>query len=98
MINILVSASDLEIAKVEAKKEQKEVNGISDEIGIFTAGSQYWESFIVRGEKQKVLNPVEVRTLKVAINYCNGIYAQLSKSQIKEINRIVEKLKENGIE
>lgn len=95
---VLISPADQEIEKVQAKQEQKEVNGLSDEISIFTKGSIYWESMIARGTDQQVLNPVEAQMLKNAVNYCNGIYPQLTKHQLKEISRIVALLKENGIE
>lgn len=95
---VLISPADQEIEKVQAKQEQKEVNGLSDEISIFTKGSAYWESMITRGTGQLVLNPVEAQMLKNAVNYCNGIYSQLTKYQLKEISRIVMLLKENGIE
>jgi len=95
---VLISPADQEIEKVQAKQEQKEVNGLSDEISIFTKGSAYWESMIARGTSQLVLNPVEAQMLKNAVNYCNGIYSQLTKHQLKEISRIVMLLKENGIE
>ena len=95
---VLISPADQEIEKVQAKQEQKEVNGLSDEISIFTKGSAYWESMIARGTSQLVLNPVEAQMLKNAVSYCNGIYPQLTKHQLKEILRIVTLLKENGIE
>ena len=50
-----------------------------DEDGIFTKGSAYWESLTTRGLAQDVLTRGEAETLKAAVNYCNGIYAQLSK-------------------
>lgn len=89
---------DQAVEAVHAKQEQKEVNGLSDEISIFSKGSAYWEALINRGTAQQVLNPVEAQMLTNAVNYCNGIYAQLKKSQLKEISRIVAMLKENGIE
>ncbi len=95
---VLISPADQEIEKVQAKQEQKEVNGLSDEISIFTKGSAYWESMITRGTSQLVLNPVEAQMLKSAVNYCNGIYPQLTKHQLKEISRIITLLRENGIE
>lgn len=95
---VLISPADQEIEKVQAKQEQKEVNGLSDEISIFTKGSAYWESMIARGTSQLVLNPVEAQMLKNAVSYCNGVYSQLTKYQLKEISRIVVLLKENGIE
>jgi hypothetical protein len=94
----LVTQADLAVEAVQAKKEQKIISGISDEINIFTKGSAYWESIIARGTEQKILNYADVQMLQNAINYCNGLYAQLSKFQLKEIGRITAMLKENGIE
>ena len=95
---VLISQADLAVEAVQAKNEQKQVNDLSDEISIFTKGSAYWESMITRGISQQVLNPVESQMLSNAVNYCNGIYSQLTKHQLKEIARIVALLKENGIE
>ena len=94
---VLITPADNEIAAVQAKKEQKEINGISDEISIFVKGSAYWESMIQRGLNQSVLNHYDEQQLKNAINYCNGIYSQLTKTQLKEIAKVVLKLEENGI-
>ena len=95
---VLITPADQEVEKVQARQEQKEVNGLSDEISIFTKGSAYWDSMIARGTSQLVINPVEAQMLKNAVNYCNGIYPQLTKYQLKEIARIVALLRENGIE
>lgn len=95
---VLVTQADLAVDAVQAKKEQKIISGISDEISIFTKGSAYWESIIARGVEQKVLNYADAQMLQNAIKYCNGVYAQLSKFQLKEIARIAAMLKENGIE
>ena len=95
---ILISQADEEIQAVQAKKEQKEINGLSEEIDIFNKGSAFWESMISRGIAQEVLNSGEVVVLKAAINYCNGIYSQLTKFQVAEILKIQKKLKENMIE
>lgn len=95
---VLITHADLAVEEVQAKKEQKVISGISDEISIFSKGSAYWESVITRGTEQKILNYAEVQMLRNAINYCNGIYGQLTKHQLKEIGRITAVLKENGIE
>ena len=95
---VLITHADLAVEEVQAKKEQKVISGISDEISIFTKGSAYWESVITRGTEQKILNYADVQMLRNAINYCNGIYGQLTKHQLKEIGRITAVLKENGIE
>lgn len=97
LIEILISPTEREIEEVEAKKEQKFVNSLGNEVEIFTKGSLYWESMIARGTEQKVLNYGEVQTLQIAIKYCNGLYAQLSKKQVKDILEIEVKLAENGI-
>ena len=94
----LVSPSDKAIEAIRAKKDQKFDNGIMDEVGIFSKGSEYWESLIRRGLAQEVIHSGEAEILKVACNYCNGLYAQLTKLQIKEILRVQAKLKENMIE
>ena len=95
---VLISQADEEIQIVQAKKEQKEINGISEEIDIFNKGSAYWNSIIARGKEQKVLNYADVLALENAVKYCNGVYAQLTKVQLKDISRVVDILKENGIE
>lgn len=97
LLPILISSTEKNEERAEAKKEQKLVNGIADEIGIFTKGSAYWETLISRGVSQSVLKPGEVQMLQNAVKYCNGTYAQLSKYQLKEISKITALLDENGI-
>lgn len=97
LMAVLISPADLEVEAVQAKKEQKMITDLTDEVAIFFKGTAYWESMIQRGQEQKVLNPVEVEMLENAIKYCNGVYAQLSKHQLREIARIVGRLNENGI-
>ena len=53
---------------------------------------------MIRGKEQGVLNYGDIQMLQNTVKYCNGLYAQLSKYQIKEILRILSLLKENGIE
>lgn len=95
---VLADQSDLDVDAVQAKKEQKFISGITDEISIFTKGAAYWESIINRGRDQNVLNDYDIKILHFVIRYCNGQYAQLTKHQLKELLKITAKLKENGIE
>ena len=97
ILDILLSKSDLEVEVVQARKEQKMLNGLSTEVDIFVKGSAYWESLIQRGVEQNIINISDMQMLMNAVNYCNGVYSQLSKHQVKEITRIVEHLKSNGI-
>lgn len=98
LIAVLVSPYEREIEETRAKKEQKFGDGIMTEVEIFTKGSQYWQSMIERGTAQDVLTAGDVVVLKAVINYCNGIYAQLSKYQVSEVIKIQKKLKDNMIE
>ena len=95
--DVLITATDKDVEEIRARKEQKKMTGLANEIGIFQKGTVYWESLISRGLDQGILNPSEAELLKIAIKYCNGVYAQLSKMQIKEIFRIESTLNENGI-
>ncbi len=97
-IDLLITPAEKQVENVRAQKDQKFDNGISDEIAIFQKGNQYWEGLIKRGVEQEVLTRAEVEMLKVAVNYCNLVYLQLSKYQVREIVRIQTKLKENMIE
>ena len=94
---VLITPSDREIEEVQARKDQKLTSGLSVEVEIFTKGTSYWESLISRGLERNVLNYVDAQMLGNAVSYCNGRFAQLSKHQVKEITRIVEDLKANGI-
>ena len=96
-VDILCSQHEMEIETSRAKKEQKFDSGIVNEVEIFKKGSQYWEKLIQKGVEQDVLLPGDTVILRAVINYCNGIYAQLTRYQLKEVKRILEKLKENMI-
>ena len=95
---MLISPNERNIEETAAKKEQRFDNGLSDEIAIFTKGSDYWTSMIERGKAQFVLNNADVFALNDAVKYCQMKYTQLTKKQIKAVNEVVAKLKENGIE
>lgn len=97
-LNWLVTPAEREIEVERARKDQKFDNGLMDEIGIFNKGSAYWESLIQRGLQQDVISVGEAEILKAAVNYCNGVYMQLSKKQIKDIVAIQAKLNENKID
>lgn len=98
LISILVSPYEREVEQTMAKKEQKFGDGLMTEVEIFTKGSQYWQSMIERGTAQDVLTMGDVSVLKAVINYCNGIYSQLTKYQVNEVIAIQKKLKDNMIE
>lgn len=98
LISILASPYEREVEQTMAKKEQKFGDSLMTEVEIFTKGSQYWQSMIERGTAQDVLTMGDVSVLKAVINYCNGIYSQLTKYQVNEVVAIQKKLKDNMIE
>lgn len=98
LIEVLIDPYEREIEEIRAKKDQKFDSGLCFEVDIFNKGSAYWQSLIERGTAQDILTPGDVDLLKVVINYCNGIYAQLSKYQLKNVAIVVQKLKDNMIE
>lgn len=93
----LVSDSEFKAENSRAKKDQRFDNDICSEVFIFTKGSAYWESLISRGKAQEVLTYGDEKTLQTAVNYCNGRYVQLSKYQVKDILRVIDKLRANMI-
>lgn len=95
---MLITPGDHKIDVIAAKKEKRSRDNLVNEISIFNKGSKYWKSIIERGKKQQVLNALEEKTLNIAVKYCDLVYTELSKNQVKDISAIVEKMKENGIE
>lgn len=98
IVDLLVSKSELEVDKARAKKDQDFDSSITNEVSIFNKGAAYWESLLNRGTEQEVLNWSEQQLLETVIKYCNAVIIQLTKYQLKEVDRIVKKLKENMIE
>lgn len=98
IIDLLVSKSELEVDKARAKKDQNFDSSITNEVSIFNKGAPYWESLLNRGTEQEVLNWSEQQLLETVIKYCNAVIIQLTKYQLKEVDRIVKKLKDNMIE
>lgn len=97
-VSVLITPEERKIEEVRAKKDQKFDNGIMEELWIFNQGSAYWESLMTRGTQQEVLTFADVTVLKAAVNYCNGVYSQLTKKQIKDIQTVRDKLRDNMIE
>lgn len=95
---LLIDPSERAVEQTRAKKEQKVDSGLQDEISIFNKGSDYWKSLIERGQSQFVLSNADVKTLNIAIKYCEFIYTELTSKQIKDIILVAKKLQENGIE
>lgn len=96
LIDNLITAEDLKIESISAKKDQKENNKISNEIEIFKIGPKKWEELLSKGTEQKVLNNIEVEFLEVAIKY-SKTGTGCSPKQAVRILDLKKKLEENGI-
>jgi len=98
LLEVLIDPSEHNVETDIAKKDKKFEDGLTNEIALFQKGTDFWHSMIERGTAQDVLNAGDTQAIKNIINYCDGTYMQLSKTQLKEANRVIKKLKENGIE
>lgn len=81
--------------KSEEKNEKlkKEVNCL---VEIYNFGSSYWKNLLEEGQKRKILTPMEIDLLKLAINYANNIKVPSDK-QAKYIWKIRTKLENVGV-
>lgn len=95
---LLISEKDRMVDQAQAKKEQRSTNGVQNEIDIYNKGTAYWKLLITKGIEQGIINKSEEKILMNAVYYCEMKYQQLSKKQLKDLNYVVEKLKEAGIE
>ena len=60
--------------------------------------SDYWKSLAEKGKSQNVLSSKDLSIIDNAVKYCEFVYTSLYPKQVKEINIVLNKLKENGIE
>lgn len=95
---VLITPAEKQEESVRAKKDQRIASGIEDELGIFRKGSEYWKSLAEKGKSQNVLSSKDLSIIDNAVKYCEFVYTSLYPKQVKEINIVLNKLKENGIE
>jgi len=95
---VLITPAEKQEESVRAKKDQRIASGIEDELGIFRKGSDYWKSLAEKGKSQNVLSGKDLSIIDNAVKYCEFVYTSLYPKQVKEINIVLNKLKENGIE
>lgn len=95
---VLITPAEKQEESVRAKKDQRIASGIEDELGIFRKGSDYWKSLAEKGKSQNVLSSKDLSIIDNAVKYCEFVYTSLYPKQVKEINIVLNKLKENGIE
>ena len=93
----LITPEQRKINITSIKKEQRSNNDLDFAISIFKYGTQYWEGLIDKASSQRVLNYQEIELLEKAKNTTiTGIL--VSNKQAAYIKKILEKLKESGIE
>ena len=92
----LITENQKKSQQGSAGKEQRKINVIDNSIYIFSLGVETWQELHKKGKEQKILSYFDEQMIKVAINFCmTG--AGCSDKQSKEIIKVIEKLKENGV-
>lgn len=93
----LITNEDKEINKTRSKKEQRNDTQLNYSMEIFKKGESYWSSLIERGSNQKNLDRFEIELLEEAKKSIRT-GRLVSNKQASYIFKIVEKLKDLGIE
>ena len=96
-ISDLVTADEMKDEAKTAKKEQKEINKIADEIEVYNLGSQYWINIIKQAKKLKLLNLQEEGILLSATKMEGENPVLPSSKQAKKIMEIRKRLEEEGV-
>lgn len=93
----LISNEDRTIDMTRAKKEQRSDSNLNFALEIFKKGENYWEKLINKSTEQKTLSQHEIELLQIAKSFTkNG--KLVSEKQAASIFKIVEQLKQVGIE
>ena len=93
----LISNEDRTIDMTRAKKEQRSDSNLNFALEIFKKGENYWENLINKSTEQKTLSQHEIELLQIAKSFTkNG--KLVSEKQAASIFKIVEQLKQVGIE
>lgn len=93
----LVPESEIKSEAKSAKKEQKELNKVADEIEVYNYGSDYWKNLIKQAQKMKLLSNSEEGMLMTATRM-EGDHAIIPNSrQAKKILEIRKRLGEEGV-
>ena len=93
----LITSDDRAIDMTRAKKEQRSDTNLNYAVEIFKKGEEYWQSLIDRATEQRVANYLDIEFLEAAKKTCRTGKI-VSNKQAATIYKIVEKLKESGIE
>lgn len=95
--SVLISSEDRQINMTRAKKEQRFDSGINYAIEIFNLGESYWNNLITKATEQRVLTYKDIEFLEIAKKTCSTGKI-VSNKQAAVIKKIVEQLKDVGIE
>ena len=93
----LITDEDRTIDMTRAKKEQRNDSNIDYVFEIFKKGENYWQDLINRATDQRVLNYRDLELLEAAKKSCRTA-RMVSNKQAAVIKKIVDSLKEVGIE
>ena len=95
-INSLIDREEEIQEMIERKKDRKQTNELNLEIEVVKLGSSYWKEVLEWGLERKLLNPIEVDFLNVAVNF-EKTYRTPTNKQAKRIFEIREKLFDEGL-
>ena len=62
----LMSAEEQQDAAREARRDQRQLNGIEAQIAVVNAGSEFWGDALRWGRSRQILTPAECGVLEVA--------------------------------
>lgn len=97
IVSCLITDENRTIDMTRARKEQRNDNNIDYAIEIFKKGEAYWQSLIDRATEQGVSNYHDLELLEAARKSCRTARI-VSNKQAAVIKKIVDSLKEVGIE
>ncbi len=93
----LLTNEEREIGNRGAKREQKKEEQYDYEVKIYEFGADYWQNLIDKAIQQEAANGKEISFLEAAKKSCKTGYL-VSEKQASQIKKVVDKLKEVGIE
>ena len=93
----LVPINEIKDEAKLAKKEQKEINKLADEIEVYNMGSQYWINIIKQAKKMKLINLSEEGILLSATKMDGEKPILPTTKQAKKILEIRKRLGEEGV-
>lgn len=91
-LDSLVSSDARRDAVRQARREQRQLNGIEAQIAVVNAGPSFWTNALEWGSERKLLTPTEVKALRVATDR----NARATERQCRKAVGVLGKLQSEG--